>query len=392
MLKMSDLNLKNKRVLIREDLNVPLEKGQVANDQRILAALPTIKQALAAGAAVIIMSHLGRPEEGQFDVQYSLEPVATDLAAKLQRPVKLINNDVNSITIKPGEIALYENVRFNRGEKKNDTLLAKKLASFCDIFVMDAFATAHRQQASTYGVAEYAPVACAGPLLIKEIESLKRAFQHTKHPMTAVVGGSKVSTKLYVLKNLLTKIDHLIVGGGIANTFIAASGYNIGRSLYEKSFLNEARELLDIAKQQNKNIPIPTDVKVAKEFAAQADAVIKSINNIADDEMILDIGPVTAAAFAKIIHQSATIIWNGPVGVFEFDHFAEGTKTIAKAIANSSAFSLAGGGDTIAAIDKYHLADKISYISTGGGAFLEYLEGKTLPAVAILEEREKSAA
>lgn len=388
MLQMSELDLRDKRVLIREDLNVPLHDGKISSDTRIVAALPTIKAALDAGAAVIVLSHLGRPTEGVYDVQFSLQAIADNLSSKLGVAVPLLASDASNVDVKPGQVVLLDNVRFNKGEKANDTALAKRLASLCDIFVMDAFATAHREQASTYGIAKYAPVACAGPLLVKEITSLSQALKQPKQPMTAIVGGSKVSTKLSVLKNLLAKVDHLIVGGGIANTFIAASGYNVGASLYEESFLVEAKQLLASAEQQHKSIPIPTDVIVAKEFSEQATATIKAIADVTDDDMILDIGPQTAKHFASIVEQAATIVWNGPVGVFEFDQFAEGTKTLANAIAQSNAFSIAGGGDTLAAIDKYNLNNDISYISTGGGAFLEYLEGKTLPAVAILEQRQ----
>jgi len=386
ILKLTEVELEKKRVLIREDLNVPIENGKITSDLRILAALPTIEYCLQKDAAVIIMSHLGRPTEGKFEEEYSLAPVAEHLSHFLAHKVRLEHNWLNGITIAPGEIVVLENVRFNVGEKKNDTNLAKKMAALCDVFVMDAFATSHRAEASTVGVAEFAPVACAGPLLLKELDALEKALKNPKHPLVAIVGGSKVSSKLMVLESLLTKVDQLIVGGGIANTFIKAAGYNVGKSLYEAELVPEAQRLIQLAQQRGAAIPIPTDVVVAKSFSKDAPAIQKKVSDIAEDDMILDIGPETAQHFAQLIAQAGSILWNGPVGVFEWDAFGEGTKTLALAIANSQAFSIAGGGDTLAAIEKYNIADKISYISTGGGAFLEFLEGKTLPAIVALEQ------
>jgi len=386
--KMVDIDLSGKRVLIREDLNVPVAGGTVTSDARIRAAVPTIQAALDAGAAVMVMSHLGRPSEGEPDEKFSLQPVAKRLSDLLDRDVTLVEDWIDGVEVKTGEIVLLENVRFLDGEKACDAELAKKMAALCDIFVMDAFGTAHRAQASTYGVAQYAPVACAGPLLVAELEALAKAMQSPKRPFVAIVGGSKVSTKLTVLGALTEVVDCLIVGGGIANTFIAAAGHGVGKSLYEPDMLDTARDLA-ANKDDRAEIPVPTDVVVTEEFSADADATTKVVEVVAADEMILDIGPETSARFADIIASAGTIIWNGPVGVFEFDQFGSGTKALAEAIAASDAFSVAGGGDTLAAIDKYGVAENISYISTGGGAFLEFVEGKTLPAVAILEERAR---
>lgn len=390
VIEMTDVDLQGKRVLIREDLNVPVAGGEVTSDSRIRAAIPTIEAALDAGAAVMLMSHLGRPTEGVVDDQFSLQPVADHLATLLDRDVPLIKDWINGVEVAVGAVVLLENVRFLDGEKACDEALAKKMASLCDVFVMDAFGTAHRTQASTYGVAEYAPVACAGPLLVAELEALATALDNPARPFVAIVGGSKVSTKLTVLDALADVVDCLIVGGGIANTFIAAAGHDVGKSLYEANMLEVARELA-ANRNDRAEIPVLTDVVVAKSLAADADALVKAVDAIAADELILDIGPETARRFADIIAGAGTIIWNGPVGVFEFDQFGLGTKLLADAIAAGDAYSVAGGGDTLAAIDKYGIADKISYISTGGGAFLEFVEGKQLPAVAILEKRAISA-
>ncbi len=385
--KMVDLDLGGKRVLIRQDLNVPIKDGKVTSDIRIQASVPTIKIALEAGASVMVMSHLGRPVEGEYNEEFSLKPVAERLSELLGQPVRLEKDWLDGIEIKPGEVVLCENVRFNKGEKKNDPELGKKMAALCDIFVMDAFGTAHRAQASTHAVAQFAPVACAGPLLANELDALGKALETPDRPLVAIVGGSKVSTKLTVLKSLSEKVDQLIVGGGIANTFIAAEGYPVGKSLYEADLVEEAKRLIADAKKNGSDIPIPIDVVCAKEFSESAEATIKQVADVADDDLILDIGPETAKQYAEIVKKAGTIVWNGPVGVFEIDQFGEGTKTLALAIAESPAFSIAGGGDTLAAIDKYQIKDKISYTSTGGGAFLEFLEGKELPAVAILEQR-----
>lgn len=387
--KMVDLDLSGKRVLIRQDLNVPVKDGKVTSDLRIQASLPTINKALNAGAAVMVMSHLGRPVEGEFDQASSLKPVAERLSDLLDKPVRLEKDWLEGIKIEPGEIVLCENVRFNLGEKKNNDALGKKIAALCDIFVMDAFGTAHRAQASTHSVAKYADVACAGPLLSNELDALGKALNQPDKPLVAIVGGSKVSTKLTVLDSLSTKVDQLIVGGGIANTFIAAMGYTVGKSLYEQDLLEEAKRLMAAAKQSGSDIPVPVDVVCAKEFSESAMATIKNVADVEADDLILDIGPETAKQYAQILQSAGTIVWNGPVGVFEIDQFAEGTKSLSEAIAESPAFSIAGGGDTLAAIDKYNIKDKVSYTSTGGGAFLEFLEGKVLPAVAILEERNK---
>jgi phosphoglycerate kinase len=386
---MSDLDLAGKRVLIREDLNVPIAAGAVSSDVRIRAALPTIRAAMDAGAALMLMSHLGRPTEGVADEEFSLAPVARCLSDLLGVEVALVRDWIDGVDVEPGQVVLLENVRFLAGEKASDDALAKKMARLCDVFVMDAFGTAHRAQASTYGVAKYAPVACAGPLLASELEALARALDNPARPMVAIVGGSKVSTKLTVLDALAGIVDQLIVGGGIANTFIAAAGHNVGKSLHEPDMLQTARALADNGADRA-DIPLPVDVVVADEFSADAAATVKAIDAVTDHELILDIGPLTAANFAKILATAGTIIWNGPVGVFEFDQFGAGTEAIARAIADSPAFSVAGGGDTLAAIDKYGVAEQISYISTGGGAFLEFVEGKQLPAVAILEERAAS--
>ncbi len=385
--RMTDLDLRGKRVLIRQDLNVPVKEGVVTSDIRIRAGLSTIQKALAAGAQVLIMSHLGRPTEGEYMEEFSLKPVAERLSELLGRPVRLEKNWLDGIDSKPGDVVLCENVRFNKGEKKNDPELGKKMAALCDVFVMDAFGTAHRAQASTHAVAQYAPVACAGPLLAAELDALGKALQNPDRPLLAIVGGSKVSTKLTVLDSLSNKVDQLIVGGGIANTFIAAAGFPVGKSLCENDLIPEAKRLCEAARTRGADIPIPTDVVCAKEFSESAAATVKRVEDVADDDMILDIGPETAAHYAGMLKSAGTIVWNGPVGVFEIDQFGEGTRTTAMAIAESSGFSIAGGGDTLAAIDKYGIGDKISYTSTGGGAFLEFLEGKKLPAVAVLEER-----
>ena len=386
-LRMEELNLADNRVLIREDFNVPVEAGEVTSDKRIVAALPTIRMALERGAAVMLMSHLGRPTEGQFEERFSLAPVARCLSDHLGQEVELVRDWLDGVEVHPGDVVLCENVRFNAGEKSNDEELAGKMAALCDIFVMDAFGTAHRAQASTEGVARFAPVACAVPLLAGELEALGKALHDPARPLLAIVGGSKVSTKLTVLEALLDKTDQLIVGGGIANTFIAASGYEVGHSLYEPDLLDEAQALIRLAHQRGGEIPIPKDVLVAKSFDPEAEASTRHIDEIAPDEMILDIGPLTAASYADIIWDAGTVLWNGPVGVFEFRNFAAGTRAVGEAIEKSEAFSIAGGGDTLAAIDAFGLADGVSYISTGGGAFLEYVEGKTLPAVSVLELR-----
>jgi phosphoglycerate kinase len=379
---MTELELTGKRLLIREDLNVPIKDGKVTSDARIRAALPTIHLALEAGAKVILMSHLGRPTEGQFEEIYSLKPVADHLAQLLGKPVRLESAWDNGLTLADGDVVLLENVRFNPGEKKDDDALAKAYARLCDIFVMDAFGTAHRAQASTHGVIKYAPIACAGPLLAKELDALQRALHAPARPVVAIVGGSKVSTKLTVLESLSGKVDQLIVGGGIANTFLAAAGKPVGKSLCEVDLIPVAQDLMSKV-----SIPLPTDVVVGKTFSESAVATVKSVDDVEEDDMIFDIGPDTAKHFAGLLASMGTIIWNGPVGVFEFDQFGEGTKTLAFAIAGSAGFSIAGGGDTLAAIDKYGIADQVSYISTGGGAFLEYVEGKELPAVTALQQR-----
>lgn len=392
LIKMSDLDLQGKRVMIREDFNVPIKDGIITSDQRLQAALPTLKEALDKGAAVIVLSHLGRPEEGKEDNRFSLSPVADYLRNHLDCPVHFSRDYLDGVAINPGELVLCENVRFNRGEKENDEKLAKKLAALCDIFVMDAFGTAHRAQASTYGVAQYAPIAAAGPLLIRELEALEHVFKNPEKPIVAIVGGAKISTKLTLLKQLVGMVDVLIPGGGIANTFLKAKGAEVGVSLIDENCLEEAAEILALAEEKNCQIPLPSDAVVGKSFTDSCPAFNKSLGNIASDDMIMDIGPETISRYTDILEEAKTILWNGPVGVFEFPQFAYGTRALAIAIANSDAFSIAGGGDTLAAIDQYDLTDQISYISTGGGAFLEYLEGRKLPAVAILEERANAKA
>ncbi|KRW63229.1 phosphoglycerate kinase [Stutzerimonas nitrititolerans] len=382
VLKMTDLDLQGKRVLIREDLNVPVKDGAVKSDARILASLPTIRLALEKGAAVLVCSHLGRPEEGVFSEEDSLKPVADYLSKALNREVPLVRDYLDGVEVKPGELVLLENVRFNPGEKKNTDELAQKYAALCDVFVMDAFGTAHRAQGSTHGVAKFADIACAGPLLAAELDALGKALKSPAKPMAAIVAGSKVSTKLDVLNSLSQVCDQLIVGGGIANTFLAAAGFPVGKSLYEADLVDTAKAIA-----AKVSVPLPVDVVVAKAFAEDAEATVKAVGEVAEDDMILDIGPQTAANFAELLKSSKTILWNGPVGVFEFDQFGNGTKVLAEAIAESPAFSIAGGGDTLAAIDKYGVGECISYISTGGGAFLEFVEGKVLPAVEVLEQR-----
>ena len=391
VIKMTDLDLAGKRVLIRQDLNVPIKDGKVTSDKRIRASLPTIEAARAAGAKVMIMSHLGRPTEGSPEAEFSLAPVASHLGGLLGTDVKLISDYLkNSPEVEDGEVVLLENVRFNTGEKANDEALSKQYAALCDVYVMDAFGTAHRAQASTHGAGQFAPTACAGPLLAGELEALGKALDNPARPMVALVGGSKVSTKLTVLESLSKVVDQLIVGGGIANTFIAAEGHNVGKSLYEEDLVDTAKALKAAAQANGGDIPVPVDVVCAKEFAESAAATTMNVDQVSDDDMIFDIGPKSAAELAEVIKNAGTIVWNGPVGVFEFDQFGEGTKTIAMAIAESKGFSVAGGGDTLAAVDKYDIADKVSYISTGGGSFLEFLEGKKLPVVAMLEERAKN--
>ncbi|MDJ0907747.1 MAG: phosphoglycerate kinase [Woeseiaceae bacterium] len=389
IIRMSDVELSGKRVLIREDLNVPVADGVVTSDARIRAALPGIEAAIEANAAVMLMSHLGRPTEGEPEDKFSLEPVANRLGELLGRDVPLIKDWIDGVEVAPGDVVLCENVRFLKGEKACDDDLSRRMAALCDVFVMDAFGTAHRAQASTYGVAEYAPIACAGPLLAGELDALARALDNPARPFVAIVGGSKVSTKLSVLDTLAGIVDTLIVGGGIANTLIAAAGHPVGKSLHEADMLDAARALA-AGGEGRADIPVPTDVVVADEFSADANAATKTVDAVGDGEMILDIGPETAASFAELLKNAGTIIWNGPVGVFEFDRFGAGTEALGEAIAASPAFSVAGGGDTLAAIDKYGVREKISYISTGGGAFLEFVEGKKLPAVAILEKRAAS--
>ena len=391
VLRMTDLDLRDKRVLIREDLNVPVEDGVISSDARIRAALPSLRAAVGAGARVIVMSHLGRPKEGEFSAEDSLAPVAARLGELLGQPVRLQRDWLDGVECAPGEVVLCENVRFNKGEKKDYETLARRMAALCDIFVMDAFGTAHRAEASTHGVVRFAPIACAGPLLVAELGALSLALAQPARPLVAIVAGSKVSTKLTVLESLLGKVDKLIVGGGIANTFLAADGIAIGKSLYEPDMLDTARALLAQAVARGAEIPLPTDVVVAEAFSPTAVATVRPVGEVRPDELILDIGPQTAARFAGLLAGAGTILWNGPVGVFEFDPFGGGTETLAKAIAASPAFSLAGGGDTLAAIEKYGVASGISYISTGGGAFLEFVEGKTLPAVAMLESRAAAA-
>ena len=388
-LRMDELDLNAKRVMIREDFNVPLDAGKVTSDARLRAALPTIQMALDGGAALILLSHLGRPVEGQYEEKFSMAPVAEHLSGLIGKPVRMQKNWLDGFDITPGEVVLCENVRFNAGEKSNDEALAKTMASLCDIFVMDAFGTAHRAQASTEGVIRYAPTACAGPLLTRELFEIDKGLTNPERPLLAIVGGSKVSTKLTVLESLMSRVDELIVGGGIANTFIAASGYGVGKSLYEPDLIHEAQRLIRMAHKEGGEIPIPQDVVVATEFSKDAKAVVRQVDEVQADEMILDIGPLTAAKYATMIQNAGTVIWNGPVGVFEFKNFAAGTRAVADAIEISAAFSIAGGGDTLAAIDQFNIRDGVSYISTGGGAFLELVEGKKLPAVAALEARYK---
>ncbi|EPK7360475.1 phosphoglycerate kinase [Kluyvera intermedia] len=384
VIKMTDLDLAGKRVFIRADLNVPVKEGKVTSDARIRASLPTIELALKQGAKVMVTSHLGRPTEGEYNEEFSLLPVVNYLKDKLSAPVRLVKDYLDGVEVAAGELVVLENVRFNKGEKKDDEALSKKYAALCDVFVMDAFGTAHRAQASTHGIGKFADVACAGPLLAAELDALGKALKEPARPMVAIVGGSKVSTKLTVLDSLSKIADQLIVGGGIANTFVAAQGHNVGKSLYEADLVDEAKRLLTTC-----DIPVPTDVRVATEFSETAAATLKSVNDIKDEEQILDLGDVSAQKLADILKNAKTILWNGPVGVFEFPNFRKGTEIVANAIADSEAFSIAGGGDTLAAIDLFGISDKISYISTGGGAFLEFVEGKVLPAVAMLEERAK---
>lgn len=394
ILRMTDLDLSGKRVLIRQDLNVPLDNGRITSDQRILASLPTIRRALEQGAAVMVMAHLGRPVEGEWNEEFSLGPVARRLSLLLETEVPLVRDWVDGVDVKPGEIVLLENCRMNVGEKADDPALAKKYAALCDVFVMDAFGSAHRAQASTHGAVLQAKQAAGGPLLMSELDALAKALDDPERPLLAIVAGSKVSSKLELLTNLSGRVDQLIVGGGIANTFIAAAGHPVGKSLHEPDLIQTAREIMERASEQHADIPIPKDVVVAKEFAPDAEAVVKRVDEVADDEMILDIGPKTAKRYAELVGQAGTVVWNGPVGVFEFDAFGRGTETVARAIARSHAFSIAGGGDTLAAVDKYGIAGDIGYISTGGGAFLAFLEGKQMPAVAALKQRggERKAA
>jgi phosphoglycerate kinase len=389
VLKMADLDLSGKRVLIRQDLNVPIKEGKITSMKRINASVPTLRLALEKGAAVIVMSHLGRPTEGEYAEEFSLKPVAAALSEALGMEVPCVADWLDGVNVRPGQVVLCENVRFNKGEKKDDEALGKKMAALCDVFVMDAFGTAHRAQATTSAVARFAPVACAGPLMVQELEALGKALGTPARPVVGIIGGSKVSGKLTLLDNLSSKVDRLIVGGGIANTFIRAAGFNVGKSLYEEELVAEAKRLMEAAKAAGGEIPVPVDVVVGKEFSETAEAVLKPVDAVADDEMILDIGPATSKLYDEILSKAGTIVWNGPVGVFEIDQFGAGTKALCESVANSPAFSIAGGGDTVSAVGKYKVADRISYISTGGGAFLEFLEGKVLPAVAVLEERAK---
>lgn len=387
IIRMTDLDLSGKRVLIRQDLNVPIENGSITSEQRITASLPTLRRALEQGAAVMVTSHLGRPKEGVWSEEDSLQPVAARLSTLLGRDVPLVRDWVDGVDVKPGQIVLLENCRMNIGEGKDDEALAKKYAALCDVFVMDAFGTAHRAQASTHGVIRFAPVAAGGPLLMAELDALGKALKEPAKPLLAIVAGSKVSTKLELLANLVGKVDQLIVGGGIANTFIAAAGHAVGKSLYEPDLLDTAKKIVADASARGADIPLPVDVVVAKQFLPDAAAEVKAVDAVAEDDLILDIGPQTGEQYAALIRNAGTVVWNGPVGVFEFEAFSKGTEALARAIAASSAFSIAGGGDTLAAVDKFGIAGEVSYISTGGGAFLEFLEGKTLPAVAALEAR-----
>ena len=389
MLKMTDLDLQDKRVLIRVDFNVPVADGKVTSDARIRAALPSIEKALAGGANLMLMSHRGRPKEGELTADDSMQPIADHLAGCIDRPVRLVADYLDGVSHDGNEVLMFENVRGNVGEKANDDALAKQLAALCDVFVNDAFGTAHRAQASTHGVAKYAPVACAGPLMAGELDALAKALETPARPMVAIVGGSKVSTKLTVLNSLMDKVDQLSVGGGIANTFMAANDLPVGKSLVEMELVDEAKALMKKAADRNASIPIPSDVVVGKEFSADTQATTKAAGDVVEDDMIFDIGPETSAVLAEILANAGTIIWNGPVGVFEFDAFSEGTKSLSLAIADNTGFSIAGGGDTLAAVDKFDIADKVSYISTGGGAFLEFVEGKPLPAVEMLKQRAK---
>ncbi|MCR1572090.1 phosphoglycerate kinase [Stenotrophomonas sp.] len=387
IVRMTDLDLSGKRVLIRQDLNVPIENGRITSEQRITASLPTLKRALEQGAAVMVTSHLGRPKEGVWSEADSLAPVAQRLSELLGREVPLVRDWVDGVEVQPGQLVLLENCRMNVGEGKDDEALSKKYAALCDVFVMDAFGTAHRAQASTHGVIRFAPVAAGGPLLMAELDALAQALDAPAKPLLAIVAGSKVSTKLELLANLVGKVDQLIVGGGIANTFIAAAGHNVGKSLYEPELLDTAKKIVADAKARGADIPLPVDVVTAKQFLPDAAAEVKAVDAVAEDDLILDIGPQTAAQYAQLIEKAGTVVWNGPVGVFEFEAFSKGTEALARAIASSPAFSIAGGGDTLAAVDKFDIAQQVSYISTGGGAFLEFLEGKTLPAVAALDAR-----
>ncbi|HGM4891516.1 TPA: phosphoglycerate kinase [Stenotrophomonas maltophilia] len=387
IVRMTDLDLSGKRVLIRQDLNVPIENGRITSEQRITASLPTLKRALEQGAAVMVTSHLGRPKEGVWSEADSLAPAAQRLSELLGREVPLVRDWVDGVDVQPGQLVLLENCRMNVGEGKDDEALSKKYAALCDVFVMDAFGTAHRAQASTHGVIRFAPVAAGGPLLMAELDALAQALDAPAKPLLAIVAGSKVSTKLELLANLVGKVDQLIVGGGIANTFIAAAGYNVGKSLYEPDLLDTAKKIVADAKARGADIPLPVDVVTAKQFMPDAVAEVKAVDAVAEDDLILDIGPQTAAQYAQLIGKAGTVVWNGPVGVFEFEAFSKGTEALARAIASSPAFSIAGGGDTLAAVDKFDIAQQVSYISTGGGAFLEFLEGKTLPAVAALDAR-----
>ena len=391
-LRLHDVSVRNKRVLVRVDFNVPLQDGVITDDTRVRASLPVIRELVQAGAAVMLMSHLGRPKEGVFDERHSLKPVAEHLGRLLNCTIPLQRNWLDGVAVPPGAVVLLENVRFEAGEEANDDGLARRMACLCDVFVNDAFATAHRAQASTHGVAKYAPVACAGPLLVAEVEALTRAIQDPAHPMLAVVGGSKVSTKLTILEQLLKKVDALIVGGGIANTFLAAAGFQVGKSLQEPDLVPAAQRMLAQAAQRGHPIPLPVDVVCAREFSAGAAATIKNVADVDAGDLIMDVGPETARRYAATVAGAATVIWNGPLGVFEWEQFGHGTHALAQAIAASKAFSLAGGGDTLSAIAHYDISDRISYISTGGGAFLEFLEGRTLPAIAILEESARAAA
>ena len=388
-LSMSNFNLQNKRVMIREDFNVPMKNGHITNDERIVRALPTIKKALKQKARLMLLSHLGRSEEGKISEEFSLSPVARSLSEKLNQKVRLIGDWLDGIDVEPGQVVLCENVRFNKGENQNNAALAKRMAQLCDIFVMDAFATAHRTQASTVGIAEYAKIVCAGPLLIAEVNALSRALKNPKKPLITVVGGSKVSTKIHLLENLLDKIDQLIVGGGIANTFVKAHGYLIGKSLCENHWLGKAKVFWEQADKRNVPILLPTDVVVAAELSENENTIVKNVNAVTSDEAIFDVGPDTCATYANVMAQAGTIVWNGPVGVFEIEAFSHGTYALAKSIGKSNAYSIVGGGDTLAALDKFNLTDQINYVCTAGGAFLEFLAGKTLPAIEILTQRAK---